>query len=71
MVAYLLLLVGGINWGLVGLGDFFGGNWNLVNIIFGSWPWVEWGIYVLVGAAAILTAIGCKCRTCRGDAQPM
>ena len=66
MIFYLLLLVGGINWGLVGLGGFFGANWNVVNLILGSWPMVEWAVYVLVGVGAIMTAFGCKCAKCRG-----
>ena len=50
MGAYLLLWVGGINWGLVGLFDL-----DLVNTIFGSMPMVAQLIYVLVGASAIFS----------------
>ena len=53
MVAWWLLVIGGLNWGLVGLGAFAGGNWNVVNLIFGTWPAVEWIIYVLVGLSAV------------------
>lgn len=51
MVAMLLVLVGALNWGLVGLL-----NLNLVNTIFGSIPAAERLIYVLVGASGLLVA---------------
>lgn len=47
-IATLLMVIGAINWGLVGLFD-----WNLVEAIFGSWPAVEMIIYVLVGLSGI------------------
>ncbi len=53
LVATLLVVVGAVNWGLVGLGGFMGANWNLVNMVLGSWPQVEWLVYVLVGVAGI------------------
>lgn len=53
MVAWILLVIGGLNWGLVGLGGFTGGDWNVVHLILGSWPAVEWIVYVLVGLSAI------------------
>ncbi|MEI6863928.1 MAG: DUF378 domain-containing protein [Candidatus Adlerbacteria bacterium] len=65
-VSLLLLVIGGLNWGLVGLGGFAGADWNVVKMILGSWPQVEWLVYVLVGLSAIWIAIGHKkdCRTC-------
>lgn len=48
MVAFTLLLVGGLNWGLWALFNF-----NLVNTIVGSWPSVEKLVYILVGASAV------------------
>ncbi len=50
----ILLVIGGLNWGLVGLGMLFGGNWNVVNMILGSWPMVEGIVYVLVGISAVV-----------------
>jgi hypothetical protein len=47
-IATLLMVVGAINWGLVGLFD-----WNLVEAIFGSWPTVEMIVYLLVGLSGI------------------
>ena len=52
--AFILVIIGGLNWGLVGLGEWFGHNWNLINIILGSWPVVEGLVYVLVGISAII-----------------
>jgi uncharacterized membrane protein YuzA (DUF378 family) len=53
MIGYWLVVIGGINWGLVGLGAFAGSNWNVVNMLLGSMPQVEWIVYVLVGLSAI------------------
>ena len=48
-----LVMVGAINWGLVGIGQFFEANWNLVNQLLGSFPAVESLVYVLVGLAGV------------------
>lgn len=57
MVAFVLLVVGGINWGLIGLGQLLGGSdWNVVHLLLGSWPVLEWVVYVLVGLSAGLIA---------------
>ncbi|HSW90162.1 MAG TPA: DUF378 domain-containing protein [Patescibacteria group bacterium] len=48
LVAYFLVLVGALNWGLVGLF-----NVNLVMMLFGSMPTIERAIYVLVGVSAV------------------
>ena len=53
MVAWILVMIGGLNWLLVGLGGFMGGNWNVVNLLLGSWPQVEWLVYILVGLSAL------------------
>ncbi len=47
VIAGVLLVVGGLNWGLVGAAKF-----NLVSAIFGSGILAEI-VYVLVGVAAI------------------
>ena len=52
-VAFLLTIVGALNWGLVGLGGFMGSNWNLVNLLLGAWPVLEMVVYVLVGLSAV------------------
>lgn len=47
-VAMLLIIIGGINWGLVGAFDY-----NLVDSIFGEGSAISRVVYVLVGLAAI------------------
>lgn len=47
-ITIILVIIGAINWGLVGLAD-----WNLVEMIFGSVMWLENTIYVLVGLSGI------------------
>jgi uncharacterized membrane protein YuzA (DUF378 family) len=68
IIAFILLVVGGLNWGLVGLGGFMGGDWNIVHMILGSWPVVEWLVYVLVGLSAIYEVVTHKstCKLCGG-----
>jgi len=66
MVAFILLIVGGLNWGLIGLGAFMNADWDVVSMVLGSWPQVEWLVFVLVGLSAIWIAIGHKgdCKMC-------
>lgn len=67
MIAFVLLVIGGLNWGLVGLGGFANANWNVVNMLLGSWPQVEWAVYVLVGLSAVMLSVTHKgeCRYCQ------
>ncbi len=46
-VALVLVIIGGLNWGLVAL------NYNLVTLLVGSWPWLETTVYALVALSAI------------------
>ncbi|HEY0053696.1 MAG TPA: DUF378 domain-containing protein [Caulobacteraceae bacterium] len=48
ILTLLLVIVGGINWGLIGLADF-----NLVEAIFGEGPGLTRVIYILVGVSAV------------------
>jgi uncharacterized protein len=66
MIAKILLIVGGVNWGLVGLGMLLNASesWNVVNMLLGSVPVVEAIVYLLVGVAAVISIFGCKCKTC-------
>ena len=62
----LLIIIGAVNWGLVGLGDLIGGtNLNVVNLILGSWPVVESIVYLLVGIAGLMMIFGCHCKKCK------
>lgn len=47
-IAFILLIIGGIDWGILGLTNF-----NLIGFIFGSGA-VARIVYILVGASAIL-----------------
>ena len=49
LVAYILVIVGAINWGLVG---FFG--FDLVSAIFGEMTFMSRLVYDLVGISALL-----------------
>jgi uncharacterized protein len=59
LIALILLVVGGINWGLWGLFEF-----NIVDYVFGN-LWIANLTYFLIGVAAIYfvvtwkTVIGC------------
>lgn len=46
-LALVLVIVGGLNWGLIGLFEF-----NLVDALFGGAPWLVRAIYTIVGLAA-------------------
>lgn len=48
-IALVLCIIGGINWGLIGLFDF-----NLVDAIFQEGSILSRIIYILVGIAAII-----------------
>ena len=68
MIAKILVIIGGVNWGLVGLGMLLGteGGWNVVNMILSSIPVLEAIVYLLVGIAAVYMIFGgCKCDKCK------
>lgn len=48
VIALILVVIGGLNWGLVGLFDY-----NLVDAIFGVGSAVSRVIYAVVGVAAL------------------
>ena len=48
MIALILTIVGGLNWGLVGLIDL-----NLVLLVFGFMPILVQLVYILVGLSAL------------------
>ena len=52
ILALLLIVVGGLNWGVVGLFGF-----NLVAFMLGQIPILERIVYVLVGLAAFYAAV--------------
>ena len=63
-----LLIIGGLNWGLVGVGMLMGNDinaWNFIHMFLLSWPIVEGIIYVLVGIAALMKIFGFRCMKCK------
>jgi len=66
MVAFVLLVVGGLNWGLSALG------YNVVEMLLGSWPVVVMAVYLLVGISAVVEVATHKgaCKMCGNGGQP-
>lgn len=48
MIAFVLVIIGGLNWGLIGLFNF-----NLISAIFGAMSTLTRIIYILVGISAL------------------
>lgn len=72
MVTYILVVVGALNWGLVGLGMLMGGmNWNVVHMVLGSSPMLENVVYVVVGVCAVYDFAMHKgyCKICGGKGK--
>ncbi|HEY0220954.1 MAG TPA: DUF378 domain-containing protein [Candidatus Paceibacterota bacterium] len=67
IAAFVLLVIGGLNWGLSALG------YNVVNMLLGSWPMVEKIVYLLVGVSAVFEAATHKsyCKNCVGGQSQM
>ena len=68
MICFILLVIGGLNWGLIGLGELAGtmGGWNVVDMLLGSWPVLEQLVYALVGLSALWIVFTHKrdCKMC-------
>lgn len=56
LVAMVLLVIGGLNWGLIGLGGFMNADWNVVAMILGSIPVLLNLVYLLVGLSGLYLA---------------
>lgn len=68
-IAKILLIIGALNWGLSGIGYFAGTNLNIVNLVLGSWAWLENVVYILVGIAGVVKIFGCPCKACKGACE--
>ena len=55
VIAAILLVIGGLNWFLVGAFEF-----DLVKFIFGSLPLIKKGIYIVVDLAAFYQIVQWK-----------
>lgn len=73
-ITFILVIVGALNWGLIAIGYFMGGqDWNVVKLLLGTWPAVENIVYLLVGLSAVVLMFGHKknCRACgNGNGAP-
>jgi len=52
-IALILVIVGGLNWGLIGLNS----SYDLVQLLLGSVPVLAQLVYLLVGVAAVYVAV--------------
>lgn len=61
----LLVVVGALNWGLVGIAQ-----WNLVEALLGSMTTASRAVYVVIGLAGLLKLVSCfKCCPCTGSCE--
>lgn len=70
LTAFVLVVIGALNWGLIGLGFLLrgGADWNVVHMLLGSWPVVESIVYILVGLSAVYQLAMCGkgcCGSCK------
>ena len=72
-IAKILVIIGGVNWGLVGIGMLLGkaDSWNVVHLIFSFSPALEGIVYLLVGISAVMMIFSCKCAKCKGVCSHM
>ena len=63
MVAFVLLIVGGLNWGLSAAFQL-----NVVDMLLGAGSMVSRVVYILVGLAAVLELFSHRgmCKACKG-----
>ena len=59
-IARILLLVGGLNMGLVGVGVLISNDLNVINMVIGGMPVLEAVVYVLVGLSALFVIFNKK-----------
>ena len=66
MVTFILLVIGGLNWGLVALG------YNLVDSLLGTGSTLSVIVYGLVGLAAVVEVVTHKktCKMCFQGSSP-
>jgi uncharacterized membrane protein YuzA (DUF378 family) len=70
-IAFILAVIGGINLGLVGIGNWAGGDWNILHMILGGAAWLESLVYVLIGLSAIYLVFTHKatCMNCSSSSS--
>lgn len=69
-ITTILVIIGGLNWGLFGLGMLLNINLNVVNLLLGFMPTLEYVVYLIVGVATVVFLIGMmKCKDCACTAE--
>lgn len=63
-VAWALVIIGALNWGLIGAFKY-----DLVMSLLGRWPMVPRIIYILVGLAGLMMLFCMKCKSCKVDSK--
>lgn len=70
-VAWILVVIGALNWGLVGIGSLASANWNVVYLLIGTWAGMTVLniVYILVGLSALVLLFkkekkGSACGSC-------
>ena len=58
MISATLVMIGGLNLGLTGLGTLIDTDLNVLNMLLGSWVTVEAIVYVVIGLSAICMIAG-------------
>ena len=54
MIGWWLVVIGALNWGLIGAGWLANGaDWNVIHMLLGSMMQVEAIVYVLVGLSGL------------------
>ncbi|EKD63767.1 MAG: hypothetical protein ACD_51C00204G0003 [uncultured bacterium] len=59
-VTAVLVLIGALNWGLVGAFQV-----NLVELLLSNWPAVVKAVYILVGLSALAMPLTMFCKKCK------
>ncbi|MDP2665233.1 MAG: DUF378 domain-containing protein [bacterium] len=64
-IVFILVIIGGLNWGLVALGNWMGGDWNIVKFLLRN-ATAENIVYLLIGVSAVVLVSSHKkdCRHC-------
>jgi uncharacterized membrane protein YuzA (DUF378 family) len=65
IIAFSLLIIGGINWGVIG---FFGADYDLIDLLFGNINYVPDVLETLVGVSALYVLFTHRgdCKVCGG-----
>ncbi len=65
-IAHWLVVIGGLNWGLIAIGYFIGNNLNVVNLLLGQSRTLEMLVYLLVGLSTIhlISTHRAHCKSC-------